>query len=660
VTCWANSSTRASGLEYVIRRCRGGHEVLGRVQLERHADFHPCFHADIGALLMAMASKSPRSAFSTIFSDLWWTLVQGALRPFIRDIEDLRYRQQLLYRVLVGTAVVAWLAGVGAISVKLVYTFFGNRFAFPPIDYLGRAWMPLLISVSVWLLAGRFLKAAVELQSDTEKAVDFKRVVDDPSFRQVEIIKKERDRLEEKLFESNLKDRFVVQSLQWRGVRFFESGVYRFAPRVNVLLGKNGYGKTLLLRTFVALLQRDVDCSAQIFATEPARGKSVTTEDQQTEEAQPLLTLEVVRNGSSETITRDATYFADKVGKIPVLAIPDSRFVNRSVRTVGSSATGAEPLARSGARHFLSQEPYESVIQELLSQLCLEFLKQSSWRTGKGFDRPIFRLIEDVVRRLTEDEEFAFDTIRESGRTAFEILVRTAGNRDVPLPIQYASQGTLSVVAIFGLIYSFLRSLQPEQREDEVLMRTAIVLIDEVDAHLHPKWQQSLIGLLTSKFPSVQFIVSAHSPLIVSGCDSGEVSVLRRSPEPDRFMVKTLGEDFLGAEAGDLYKRLFDIEDSDRLYNEYSMKATMSGQNERERAIESLAQKERRTAQEEEKLKQLISERRLIGRAADVRENRLKAEASRAYVTQLEMEVEKLKLAMRDAKSEGRSKDVVP
>lgn len=43
---------------------------------------------------------------------------QGALRPFIRDIEDLRHRQQLLYRILVGTVVVAWLAGVGAIQGK--------------------------------------------------------------------------------------------------------------------------------------------------------------------------------------------------------------------------------------------------------------------------------------------------------------------------------------------------------------------------------------------------------------------------------------------------------------------------------------------------------------------------------------------------------------
>jgi hypothetical protein len=604
---------------------------------------------------MTIDNKSSRSDSFERPYVVWRILLRVAVWPFIREIDDFWSWKQPLYRNLAGAAVVAYFASGVSLTVKLTYTFFGNSSTFPALDYLGRHWTPLMISVSVWFLAIQLLRGAIKLESDVETAADSKRVVDDPSFRQVEIIKKERDRLEEKLFESNVRDRFIVQSLQWQGVRFFESGVYRFAPRINVLLGKNGYGKTLLFRTFIALLQRDVDSSAQILAAGTAPGKSLSSETPETEDAQPLLRVEVVRNGNSETIIRDATYFEDRVGKIPVLAIPDSRFVNRSVRTVGSSATVAEPLARSGARHFLSQEPYESAIQELLSKVCIEFLKQGSWRTGKGFDRPIFKLIEDVVRRLTGDEEFAFETIRESGRTGFEILVRTAGSRDTPLPIQYASQGTLSVVAIFGLIYDFLRSLQPEEREDDVLRRAGIVLIDEVDAHLHPKWQQSMLAVLTSKFPNVQFFVSAHSPLVVSGCDSGEVSVLRRSQPSNRFMVQTLGEDFLGAEAGDLYRRLFDIEDSDRLYNEYSMKATMPQDNERESAIGSLAQKERRTPKEEAQLKQLISERRLIGRAADVRQKRLKTEESRAYITQLEMEVEKLKLALRDAKSEGQS-----
>lgn len=43
-----------------------------------------------------------------------------------------------------------------------------------------------------------------------------------------------------------------------------------------------------------------------------------------------------------------------------------------------------------------------------------------------------------------------------------------------------------------------------------------MVLIDEVDLHLHPKWQQNLIDKLTKTFPNVQFILTTHSPHIVS------------------------------------------------------------------------------------------------------------------------------------------------
>jgi predicted ATP-dependent endonuclease of OLD family len=48
----------------------------------------------------------------------------------------------------------------------------------------------------------------------------------------------------------------------------------------------------------------------------------------------------------------------------------------------------------------------------------------------------------------------------------------------------------------------------------------ALVLIDEVDAHMHPRWQQVLVRRLKQVFPNVQFIASTHSPLIVGGLES--------------------------------------------------------------------------------------------------------------------------------------------
>ena len=54
----------------------------------------------------------------------------------------------------------------------------------------------------------------------------------------------------------------------------------------------------------------------------------------------------------------------------------------------------------------------------------------------------------------------------------------------------------------------------------------AIVLIDEIEAHLHPRWQRTVVPLLRSALPRCQFIVTTHSPLVVASTRRGEVQVL--------------------------------------------------------------------------------------------------------------------------------------
>ena len=61
------------------------------------------------------------------------------------------------------------------------------------------------------------------------------------------------------------------------------------------------------------------------------------------------------------------------------------------------------------------------------------------------------------------------------------------------------------------------------------LLEPAIVLIDEIDLHLHPKWQRNIFKYLSDKFPNTQFVVTAHSPLIVQAAeDNVNVVVLRK------------------------------------------------------------------------------------------------------------------------------------
>ncbi|CAG1022844.1 hypothetical protein DOJK_01938 [Patescibacteria group bacterium] len=56
----------------------------------------------------------------------------------------------------------------------------------------------------------------------------------------------------------------------------------------------------------------------------------------------------------------------------------------------------------------------------------------------------------------------------------------------------------------------------------------AIVLIDEIDLHLHPKWQRTIMSYLSERFINTQFIVTAHSPLIVQAAENANIVVLKR------------------------------------------------------------------------------------------------------------------------------------
>ena len=67
---------------------------------------------------------------------------------------------------------------------------------------------------------------------------------------------------------------------------------------------------------------------------------------------------------------------------------------------------------------------------------------------------------------------------------------------------------------------------------------TGVVLVDEIDLHLHPRWQRDVVAHLRRAFPRISFIVTTHSPLTVLGAREGEVHVLARTPGDERPTVR--------------------------------------------------------------------------------------------------------------------------
>jgi predicted ATPase len=114
--------------------------------------------------------------------------------------------------------------------------------------------------------------------------------------------------------------------------------------------------------------------------------------------------------------------------------------------------------------------------------------------------------IQAINRVLPEGARF--DCVTPEGRICFDI-----GGQKVPTIS--LSDGYRSILALAGdLIWRLMLSF-PESADP--LNESGVVLIDELDIHLHPKWQRSVAGLLRDTFPKMQFFVSTHSPLVAAG-----------------------------------------------------------------------------------------------------------------------------------------------
>lgn len=94
------------------------------------------------------------------------------------------------------------------------------------------------------------------------------------------------------------------------------------------------------------------------------------------------------------------------------------------------------------------------------------------------------------------------------------------------LKVDTLSDGIRSVLAMVGDIAYRCIKLNPHLGAKAALETQGVVLIDEVDMHLHPSWQQTVLGQLRQAFPLVQFIVTTHSPQVLSTVKRENIRVI--------------------------------------------------------------------------------------------------------------------------------------
>jgi predicted ATPase len=133
----------------------------------------------------------------------------------------------------------------------------------------------------------------------------------------------------------------------------------------------------------------------------------------------------------------------------------------------------------------------------------------------------------------------------------------TAITADGEVPVEAVSQGTASLLGWIGVLLQRLHEVY--DRDQEPRHRYALVLLDEIDAHMHPAWQRELVPRLSELFPNVQFIATTHSPLIVGGMPPAQLFRFARDPAGKVVEVELEEDSAMGRSDQVLRGQLFDL-----------------------------------------------------------------------------------------------------
>lgn len=334
--------------------------------------------------------------------------------------------------------------------------------------------------------------------------------------------------------------RFAIENI--RAIRKLEWEVpLESAPGWHVILGDNGSGKSSVLRSIaLGLVGPDEARALRQDWSRWLRG-----------DESGVIRLRLVQNSGLGIGGKPARKDADRqelvLALLPgagVLPVSGPKRSWGSMQRVWTARTGWFSASYGPFRRFTgSDEDYEklfttnprlarhlSVFDESVALTeGLRWLQQLQFK--KFESDPEGALLEPLTEFINQPG-FLPHHARLKKITSREVLFEDGNGYRVP--VEELSDGYRSILSMtFELIRQLAATYGPKRvfhpKDSTKVDVPGVVLIDEVDAHLHPTWQRS-VGLWFRKhFPKLQFIVTTHSPLV---CQAAEVGTVWRLPKP--------------------------------------------------------------------------------------------------------------------------------
>lgn len=127
------------------------------------------------------------------------------------------------------------------------------------------------------------------------------------------------------------------------------------------------------------------------------------------------------------------------------------------------------------------------------------------------------------------------------------------------LPLERLSDGLRNMVAMVADLAYRCVKLNPHLGAEATIKTHGIVMIDEVDMFLHPSWQQSVLGSLQEAFPKIQFIVTTHSPQVLSTVPKECIRVLGTNAEGKNIAATPLAASY-GEPSNDVLQAIMHVD----------------------------------------------------------------------------------------------------
>ena len=171
----------------------------------------------------------------------------------------------------------------------------------------------------------------------------------------------------------------------------------------------------------------------------------------------------------------------------------------------------------------------------------------------RGFSFPEQAVLEDSVKNVRNAVRSVLkpygDCWLDYDSAKREIVILDA-DRKTKLGLDRQSDGVQVMLATVGDIATRTSLWNPQFGAEAATLTPGIVLIDEVDMHLHPSWQQVVLRSLTDAFPKVQFIVTTHSPQVLTTIRKENIRVLA-CDEDGKWTAREPAASPLARESGD-------------------------------------------------------------------------------------------------------------